>query len=458
MNINGLVRIPGSSQKKKYFFSFNGKSLLIYKNNAIPLEDHESKEDAGIKSPDYQYTYLIGEEYSKNPRRYSNNRHILFFIHDTQKHDESKNKDFSSIEGWQQTIKIKVYFYIKNYNIKNSLNIQKIQLSFPELDYFFHVGKRGFKYTFDDNQKYKGLEIIPYDKNKVPFSFHLESKEIDCKLGVDCNPILDSITPFKFQSLLSLHFEKTNDIDFIIKLYIVIQNLFSYLCRRKNINIDSISLHGEKDNKIINLATLHVPSNGAKENEKNVQKIVEYEDIKENLPKLIQLIADQNVCLEHLCNKKSKCRTVTPARTIAVMSAFESNIKKLYPKEEFKKNNTSEKNSESCKNEPKKEKAVVILRNMLDRFNDVLEPFILNLCKLNKVPRISNVDIAKSATEQRNTYAHGYILTKENENFLLSFIIVEYLNYCMVLKYAGYDDSNIKKIIKGIYGLESLDV
>ena len=457
MNINGLVRIPGSTQRKKYFFSFDGKSLLIYKNNAIPLENYELQENVEIKSPNYKYTYLIGEKYSKNPLCYRRNRHILFFIHDTQKLDESKDKDYSSIEGWQQTIKIKVYFYIKNYNIKNLLDIQEIHLSFPELDYFFYVN-RGFKFTLDDDRKYEGLELIPYEKNKVTFKFSLKNKEINCELGV-CHCISPNpIIPFKFQSFLSLHFEKTNDIDFIIKLYIVIQNLFSYLCRRKNINIDSIGLYGEEDNKIIDLATLHVPSNGIKENKKDVQKIVEYEDVKENFPKLIQLIADEKVCIEHLCNKKSECRTVTTGRTIAVISAFQSNIKKLYPEVAIKKGDTPEKNSEFDKNEPKEEKTVRNLKSMLNRFNDVLEPFISNLCKLNNVPRISNADIAKSSTRQRNTYAHGYIQTKENENFLLSFIIVEYLNYCMVLKYAGYDDSSIKKIIKGIYGLESLDV
>lgn len=441
MNINGLVRIPGSSQKKKYFFSFNGKSLLIYKNNAIPLEDYELKENIEIKSPDYKYIYLIGEEFSKIYFSHNNSCNILFFIHDDREFDKLKNEEYPSVRGLSHTIKIKVYFYIRNYNIANPLNIQKIQLSFPELNYFFHI-RRGLEEPFDE------VKRIPYEKNKRSFSFQFEKKEIKCELGVYSREWPNPRTPIELESSLFLSFEKTNDIDFIIKLYIIIHNLFSYLGHRKNINIKLINLYGEKNKRIISLADLHIHSNGAKENEKDVQKIVEYEDVKENLPKLIQLIAEQKVYIGHLCKKKSKSRTITTGRTIAVMSAFQSNIKTLYQNESKKSNDTLEENLKPKEKEPQKEKIGLILERMLDKFNDVLEPLISHLCTIKKIPVISSADISKSLIEQRNSYAHGDIIEKKNEYFILSFIVVEYLNYCMILSSAGYSKADIQKIIK----------
>lgn len=430
MNINGLVRIPGSSQKKKYFFSFDGKSLLIYKNNAIPLEDYELKENVKIKSS--YYKCLIGEKYGNNLPVFNNKKCILFFIQDND-FIEKRISNSNAIESLPQIIEIEIPFYIDDCSINNPFAIQEIQLAFPELDYFFHIGGKGLLIKTN----FLEFKIIPYKKNKVSFSFNIENNiKIRCEIGVVHTLLFNSKTPLKLQSLLTIHFEKTNDIDFIVKLYKTIQNLFRYLCYRKSINIEFIKLLKKEKNKPTFFASLYINTDEFKEDEKAAQSVVEYDFVKEKLSKLIQLIANQMVCLEYLPAKKADQRIVRDHNTIAIVSAFESNIKRLYSDES---NNSK--------------KIAVLIERMLDKFNNIIEPLTPHLYRLYQIEKASNKDIALSITSERNTYAHGYISTEENKYFPLSFSILAYLNYCMVLSYAGYSDADILRIIKKIFNI-----
>lgn len=89
----------------------------------------------------------------------------------------------------------------------------------------------------------------------------------------------------------------------------------------------------------------------------------------------------------------------------------------------------------------------------LKDFNDVLLVFIKNLYRMNnmKFDKNSYKQIADDLQYQRNAYAHGDIDKKLATNIISDTIILEWINYCLVLKSVGYNNNEMFNIINAIF-------
>ena len=61
--------------------------------------------------------------------------------------------------------------------------------------------------------------------------------------------------------------------------------------------------------------------------------------------------------------------------------------------------------------------------------------------------------MATRIQNQRNNFAHGNIDKDINSDVILDIIILEWVNYAMVLKKIGYSDEEIIKLIDVIFNI-----
>ncbi|MCG4775106.1 hypothetical protein L0O83_18640, partial [Lawsonibacter sp. DFI.5.51] len=83
----------------------------------------------------------------------------------------------------------------------------------------------------------------------------------------------------------------------------------------------------------------------------------------------------------------------------------------------------------------------------LNDLSSIIEIFIKNLFYINNKEIDSYNIIGDRIQNQRNNYAHGNIDKEMNMDVILDIIILEWVNYAMILKKVGYSDDNIKKLI-----------
>lgn len=92
-------------------------------------------------------------------------------------------------------------------------------------------------------------------------------------------------------------------------------------------------------------------------------------------------------------------------------------------------------------------------------FDDILSAFIQRVYKYNNLTydKKSYNKIADELQNYRNAFAHGDIDKEMKGEFILDTIILEWLNYCIVLKTVGYDNDEIFNIINIIFDRKFTD-
>lgn len=108
------------------------------------------------------------------------------------------------------------------------------------MNYFFPITK-GFK-SRDNNNSLLTVEPIPFQKTKQRLIFTLNGNQIEIEFGVAGSYRYKSTSPLSFSSQLSCSFEGTNDTDFLIQIYEIIQRMFFFLCHRRSILFNSIKV------------------------------------------------------------------------------------------------------------------------------------------------------------------------------------------------------------------------
>lgn len=90
----------------------------------------------------------------------------------------------------------------------------------------------------------------------------------------------------------------------------------------------------------------------------------------------------------------------------------------------------------------------------LKDLDGVLMEFIKWIYALNNMSldekKVYN-EIAEDLEYQRNAYAHGNIDREMKPNIITDIVILEWLNYCMVLKMAGFNETEIFNIINVVF-------
>jgi hypothetical protein len=212
------------------------------------------------------------------------------------------------------------------------------------------------------------------------------------------------------------------------------------------------------------------------ESEKTIRdKVIDFELLQNNLGEIFQAFSDGSVYLDHIPYNSRDKNKISPARFILVMAAFEWEFRNIYGDIKTKENEKfrnakngiigflEEKiNGSSGKEKEYTKKYKKIIENsdmsLSERINralkdyaDILEVFITSLYKMNNIENYKYSEIALRLETQRNNYAHGNIDKELNGLVILDLIIMEWLNYAMVLNKIGMDRNIIKKSINKLF-------
>ena len=87
----------------------------------------------------------------------------------------------------------------------------------------------------------------------------------------------------------------------------------------------------------------------------------------------------------------------------------------------------------------------------LEDLSSILEKFIKNIYEINGIEGFKYSEIADRIQNQRNNYAHGNIDKDIDTNVVLDIIILEWVNYAMILKKLGYSDEEVIQLINIIF-------
>jgi len=451
----------------KFLYVFEDGGLTAYKSDALPIDKKRPLFENEIKA---DHPFVIGSNITTKNNLKNN---IIFFIDKIPFSGE-----YGEILSYTN---LKVYYYIVLNSNTESFQIEKLMFEFPELDYFFNLGD-GYEAAHGDEAY--SIKTVPWEKTQQKFNFSIEGENVAGNITVSQTlKIKRSNTPLLLQSHLSCEFKPTTDMRFIIEVYTVIKNLFGFICHRHSVNINTIGLYGKnKDGKRMKIGDLHVLFGPVKSNEtdKVIQKTIELRHVQRQFSQLAQLIADNEVYLENIPHTNADSHRVDAARVILNMAAFEWAFKQHYGslstenenqvrddilKSIFELPEKNNYNSEKRSEFKKYEKVILNvdsslskkIRHALKDCDPILSDFIELVRKLNDIENDSYPEMADRLQEQRNNFVHGNIGEKIDDRLVLDIVILEWLNYCMVLKSAGYRENEIFNIINRIFERNASD-
>ena len=184
-----------------------------------------------------------------------------------------------------------VEWYIENYY--DDIAYHGMNLSFAEFDYFFPSAGMA-------RLKDKSISIQTKPENSWVGEINIMGKK--CEIHF-VNTYIGSFSvsaSIRTSSLISVRFDPTDDIDFLLAAYHVIHRAFSFICNRKNI-YPEIKLSGKKihqegiDERVFPITSSLVPLSRFTEwheSEAVFKKTPRFNIYKEHLEAFLQLFAD----------------------------------------------------------------------------------------------------------------------------------------------------------------------
>lgn len=456
-SIHGYICVE--SRNRRFAYSFKDNALTVYSNDSLPLEE---KDKINIEF-NSKLPYVIGTDFNSG-------KNIVFFV----------NKIPFCEEGpifWTSTTEQVYYYFYFPYSWDN-LGFDHIEFSFKELDVFFPLNKGLQREAIPEGRRFK-IETVPYEETKEVLETSINEKTVKIELGIKQKIRGDASQPIELSAILGCYFEKTLDIDFLLNIYSIFKRLFCFLCHRRSVQMNSIKLFGTSDRGYtMEIGELYILFEKAIiEDKKIVQKTIKYPIIANRFSNLIQLVTDDKLYFEHIPIDYDSSHHITVASFILDAAAFEWNFEHCYGdipiskyRQEVKADiltvlddlpENKQYNSKK-KGELKHYSNIVknVDRNLSEKilyalkdFDNVLSVFIKNLYGMNNMifDNKSYNKIANDLQYQRNAYAHGDIDKKLADNIISDTIILEWIDYCLVLKSVGYSDNEMFNIINVIF-------
>lgn len=368
-----------------------------------------------------------------------------------------------------------VEYYIENYEVGS--RYKEMRLSFPELDYFVpscsRVTVSEDKWSFS-RAKDVVLEFsIKYRDTDVSVTFETKAS---CNAGM--RVIAETLSD------VVLCFPETDDLDYLQGLYEAARAFFVFICNRKNIGLRNATLIGEYPTKRLHDGRILDAVGRGTQIVHYSQKYYEEEDaakikytirnnlLAANLPQLFQMFSEKTIGEMAMINCSSihhsiKYRNLIDLeQSLHITASFEYYVRTFLP--EISSKITME--------------FFADLENLLDgyiggltgkkkkkaeSFKKSLRPQLSLSEKMKKAyegysewlplkPILVEwfgediTDLAESANTWRNELAHEKREFSPDAKVVSAVRLVEHMNYCIVLRKAGYDDDQIKAIITEI--------
>ena len=385
--------------------------------------------------------------------------------------------DFGGNKQLYGTITLDVDFYIIKYNEKLTYN--RMKFSFKELDYFIPSGHM-FSLTTDGNAGH--VALIP--REIARFDFTYSGKNVAFVLQARSEFTIGSQGAASSLSELILEFEDTDNLKFITELYHLIRNLFSFICNRKNLSFSMATLIGKCikkfpkktneegkmviENKEVTVEQiLNVIDNFADdwETDKSINKDINYGYLCENFSSLLNLMAEDKITVSsiHSCNKVKNLidlnqslhitatfefyqRTYLPSISSTETNEVYDDIKALI--QTYIETQTDKKKIKKAKQIIKSLDPNISLKDKIVKVYNGYSTWSGVQAILDEWFEDRVNDLAQVANDWRNELAHEKNEYQPDRRVVDAVRLVEHLNYCIVLRLAGYTDSQIKNFIE----------
>lgn len=369
-----------------------------------------------------------------------------------------------------------VEYYIDDY-VERS-RYKEMRLRFPELDYILpSMGKVKreddcFVFSMVPDSVYSF--DIKYRGDTISVSF-IRASEAQFNVKTTASTF----------SEIRLRFPETDDLEYITDLYFTIRGFFEFICNRKNIGLRSAVLVGDytrkkiEDGKVVykpgyTRQTLFL-SQKYLEPMEDIKQIVKAPDIRlfnGKFLNLFQLFFETNYGDFAIVNGSGshpsiKYRNLIDLeQSLHITAAFEYYVRTLLPEISSQEtldflNDVRALLDEYIVNATGKKKKKAI------NFKKSLRPQITLKEKVLKVyggygnwkslrPILSEwfgkdvSKLARAANQWRNELAHEKREYNPDENVIIAVRLVEHLNYCIILRHAGYSDKAIKFILEEV--------
>lgn len=384
-------------------------------------------------------------------------------------------KNLINVAQGMQTIDVD--YYIRDYITGSTYT--EMRLQFAELN---HLLPSTGRVEIIDKQI-----LISREKGQI-YDFDIIFKEIKIHVSFEAKAKADSKCSVNAEtySELTLKFPKTNDIDFLIELYIRTRNFFSFVCNRQNIALRDAVLIGsyigkgvDEYRKIVDreyLAQQKICFNQKYleplENLKDSKKVLNLRYFASKLNELFQLFFEIKMDEEALVNSNSihhslKYRNLMDLeQSLHVTAAFEYYVRAVLPEissestiefiEDMKKlldeyiSSTSGKKKSKANSFKKGLKPQISLEEkILKAYNGYGDWASLSEV-LSEWFGTDVKELAKAANDWRNELAHEKREYCPDVKAVHAIRLVEHLNYCIILRKAGYNNEEIKNILEGI--------
>lgn len=351
----------------------------------------------------------------------------------------------------------------------------EMRLRFPELDYILPSMPRA---TIVGNDI-----VFSREKDSVYcFDINYCGKTINVSFVRASEAQANVKTTATTYSELQLKFQNTDDLEFLCDLYFSVRGFFEFICNRKNIGLRSVVLIGEyprkkiEDGKIVD--ALGYTKQTMFFSQKYLEPIEELKQVKkapniglfsERLQDLFQLFFEEKEGNGAIANGSSshpsvKYRNLIDLeQSLHITAAFEYYVRTLLPEIssqetiEFLKDiealvdgyieNATGKKKKKAKDFKKSLMPQISLEDKVLKVYGGYENWDSLLPILAEWFGDDVSELASAANLWRNELAHEKREYQPDVNVILAVRLVEHLNYCIILRKAGYNDEAIKSIL-----------
>lgn len=365
-----------------------------------------------------------------------------------------------------------VEYIIKNYH-ENS-KYTEMRLQFPELDYFIPSVSRTNvsenEITFSRVKDVVDKFEIQYCDTTVSISF--------CR-KIQANTNVKAVA--KTISEVVVKFPETDNLNYLINLYNDLRCFFSFVCNRLNIGLRSATLIGTyptktlKENKVVDKIVytkqdliINQKFLEPLEDKKSISKTLNYGFFKNNIKELFQLFFEKTsedtaiVNVGSLHHSLKYRNLIDLEQSLHITATFEYYMRTLLP--EISSQETIDfyddiksivlKYAETVGGK-KKKKANDLLKSLCPRIplSEKIKKAYEGYSDWNPLKSILSErfgddisNLASAANLWRNELAHEKRTFTPDENVVYAIRLLEHINYCIVLRKAGYNDNEIKLI------------
>lgn len=358
--------------------------------------------------------------------------------------------------------------------------ISRMTFCSPEINCIYPVNQ-AFEYSFDRNSftttgvfSLTTLDHTDTSTEKQPF--YIDDKEVLVRFSIS-RSLSSKITesPISLKSAMTFDFEPTTDYAFILKLCRVAKEFIAFLCYRKDVYLPTIELSGPFDEDgYIHCATMYLLTESAESDFETLKKgrYIKQSYISDAVGEILTDVANNTLYTRHFPENYKHGRCIDAARFIMIVTAFEWEFRRSYPKGVTKKASTIEAENTATvamqelidSSSGKLKKIYKFLSGLIKSdsleteinqigkdYDEAIGNFGKHLYALNK-EEFKYSKMGERLAKQRNHFAHGDLDKEFIDESLLDLVYLEYIIYAIQLRYYGIDDDNIRKSINELFG------